>query len=68
MFNGFNFSDLDYTPFEYEDIQVIYNPLLCLLRFRELVCPRGYVGKEDIKKLVCDYIDDLAITNFSDKK
>lgn len=32
-------------------------PMDCLKKFKELVSPRTYCDKEDLKKLVCDWLD-----------
>ena len=59
-----DYSDLNYTPFEYDAIQEVTSPLVCLLRFRQLVCPVGYVDAEKMKKLVCDFVDECGVINF----
>ena len=64
MESNIDFNDLEYSPFEYDAIEEVTDPLVCLKRFRELVCPRGYVDKESLKKMVCEYIDDSIIINF----
>lgn len=62
-----DYSDLEFPPYEYDAIDEVTNPMVCLLKFRELVCPVGYVDKEKMKKLVCDFIDDSGVINFSNK-
>lgn len=48
-----------------EDAMLVYlqypeeitEPMNCLKKFRDIVSPRKYCDKEDLKKLVCEWID-----------
>lgn len=57
--------NINYESYELKSAEKVKNPLVLLLRFRKLVQPLGFVDKEEMKKLVCNYIDECAINNFS---
>ena len=42
----------------------VNNPMDCLLRFREITAPIGYVNADDLKKMIIKYIDDSGFTHF----
>lgn len=43
----------------------VNDPLACVIRLKELLCPIGYVDTEKLKNRICEFIDDTAIINFS---
>ena len=51
--------------YEELDVRQINDPLSCILRLKELLCPRGYVDAEKLKNKICEFIDDTSINNFS---
>ena len=37
------------------------DPESCLIAFKKIIMPRGYCDASDLKKLVCNWIDDNLI-------
>ena len=48
----------------WSSLSEITNPIDCLIRFRELTIPLGYVDNEKLKKTICQYIDDSGLIHF----
>lgn len=52
----------DYTLYSSDKsekiLNKISNPMDCLIRFRYLMFNRGCVDKDDLKKCICNFIDE----------
>lgn len=57
--------NLTYSTFSAEqDLMYVENPMDCILRFKQLVLPVGYIDAENLKKTICQYIDDSGLISF----
>ena len=42
----------------------VKEPLDCLIRFKELMLPRGYIDAKRLKEVIFNFIDDTGINHF----
>ena len=45
-------------------IRDVRDPLDCLIRFKEIMSPRGYIDANRLKETICQFIDDTGINFF----
>lgn len=52
------------APYDAEILREVKDPMDCIIRFKEIVLPRGYIDAENLKKTICQFIDDSGFINF----